>query len=325
LGGFYQKTLIFQKDKVKMLRFLSTYLNVDVPCRWLRGNHHGHSTASDGQDEPLDQVRAYEREGYHYFALSEHDRLLEANRLQPHTSMCIVPAIEVTSCFNQSLLYLGADRELPAGELTPREIMEQVHAAGGLFVFDHPNWRPRPDYATDALLDTMEGMRGMEIYTGVIEHLGGEAKATDRWDRLLSKGWRVFGHGTDDQHRSDDHFIAWNCVQWPQDEPMTSAGIVSALTEGRFYASTGVTIHRIGVDEDGGRVILESNADEIRWIVCDGAIVKKVQGGRSHLAMDEFARLPDLPEGDPMAAIYLRAECLGHGHAAAWTQPFWIG
>ena len=40
--------------------------------------------------------------------------------------------------------------------------------------------------------------------------------------------------------------------------------------------------------------------------------------------MDEFARLSDLPEGDPNAAIYLRAECLGHGHAAAWTQPFWI-
>lgn len=125
-----------------MPRFTSTYLDLDTPCRWLRGNHHGHSTVSDGRYEPLELVRAYEAEGYHYFALSEHDRLLRASELQPHTSMCIVPAIEVTSCFNQTLLYLGADREFPARQWTPREIMEQVHAAGGLFIYDHPNWRP---------------------------------------------------------------------------------------------------------------------------------------------------------------------------------------
>ena len=73
---------------------------------------------------------------------------------------------------------------------------------------------------------------GMEIYTGVIERLPGEAKATDRWDRLLSKGWRVFGHGTDDQHRPEDQFLAWNCVPWPLDTPITATGIVAALAAG---------------------------------------------------------------------------------------------
>lgn len=166
--------------------FASPYLDLDTPCGWLRGNHHGHSTVSDGQDEPLDIVRAYEAEGYQYLALSEHDRLLEASRLQPHTSMCIVQAVEVTSCYGQTLLYLGANQALPPKTLTPREIMGQVHAAGGLFVFDHPNWVPWPDYASDDVLDTLEGLRGIEVYTGVIERLPGEAKATDRWDRLLS-------------------------------------------------------------------------------------------------------------------------------------------
>lgn len=84
-----------------MSGFASTYFDPHVPCRWLRGNHHGHSTVSDGQSEPLEMVRAYEAEGYHYFALSEHDRLLETSQLQPYTSMCIVPAIEVTSRFTR--------------------------------------------------------------------------------------------------------------------------------------------------------------------------------------------------------------------------------
>ena len=307
--------------------FESTYLGLDVPHRWLRGNHHGHSTISDGEDEPLDILTAYEAEGYDYMALSEHDRLLDPGDLQPHTSMCILPAVEVTACSGQTLMYLGADRELPGRRLTPVEIMRQVRAAGGLFVWDHPNWRPWPEYTTDAMLGTMDGMRGMEIYTGVIESLPGEAKATDRWDRMLSKGWRVFGHGTDDQHGAQHHFVAWNQVQWPEGEPVTPGGIVNALAEGRFYASTGVTIRRVGITEDRRSAVVESDADEIRWIVRDGRIVSRVRGGCSRLTTEELLRLPAvaaLSGGEPQDVLYLRAECLGRGNAAAWTQPYWI-
>ena len=305
-----------------MPKFSSTYFELDVPCRWLRGNHHGHSTVSDGSAEPLAIAAAYEAEGYHYLALSEHDCLLKPEEIQPHTAMTILPAVEVTSRYDQTLVYLGADRELPARELTPREIMERVHEGGGLFVFDHPNWQPRPNYATDGLLDSMEGMRGMEIYCGVIERLPGQARATDRWDRLLSKGWRLFGHGTDDQHESGDQFVAWNCVQWPTDEVPSPGGIVEALKAGRFYASTGVTIDSVGVDEDGRSVLVEADADEIHWIIRGSVIVKKVRGGKSRLSVDDLARLSGLD--DPKEGIYLRAECLGNGNKCAWTQPFWI-
>lgn len=305
-----------------MLRFASTYLGLGSPCRWLRGNHHGHSTVSDGSDEPRAIAAAYEAEGYDYIALSEHDRLLSPDELQGHTSMCVVPAIEVTSRYGQSLMYLGAQGEMPAGELTPRQIMDRVHGAGGLFVFDHPNWRPRPDYATDELLDTMEGMRGMEIYCGVIERLPGQARATDRWERLLSKGWRVYGHGTDDQHEQRDHFVAWNCVQWPEGERPSAAGIVEALREGRFYASTGSVIHILGTGEEANSVQVASDADEIHWIGPGGVIIKKENGGTSRLTVEEFA---DLTGGEPAAeGEYVRAECLGRGNRSAWTQPFWV-
>ena len=78
------------------------------------GNHHGHSTVSDGSDDPLEIAAAYGAEGYHYLALSEDDRLLKLEEVQPHTSMTMLPAVEVTSCYDQTLMYLGADRELPA-------------------------------------------------------------------------------------------------------------------------------------------------------------------------------------------------------------------
>lgn len=307
-----------------MSRFVSPYVALQTPVRWLRGNHHGHSTVSDGQSEPNEIVQDYEAAGYAYLALSEHDRLLEVEEFQRHTSLCLIQAVEVSSRFGQSLMFLGADRALPAGELTPREIMDEVHALGGLFVFDHPNWRPFPDYASDELLDTMEGMKGMEIYCGVIERLAGEAKATNRWDRLLSKGWKIFGHGTDDQHRPEDQFVAWNYVQWPDGEPLTPAGIVAALAAGRFYASTGVAIHRVGVTDDAQQITVESDADEIHWIGREGVIVKKTKGGTDRLPMAALSGEDDAAGVGSEEAAYVRAECLGRGNAAAWTQPFWV-
>jgi hypothetical protein len=303
-----------------MPSFQSTYFADNTPCRWLRGNHHGHSTASDGQDEPAAIIASYEDAGYSYLALSEHDFLLPVDDLQPDTRMTLIPAVEVTSAQIQTLLHLNADQTLPARQLTPKQIMDQVHGRGGLFVFNHSNWKPRPDYATDAVLDTMDGMRGMEIYCGVIERLAGQALATDRWDRLLSRGWRVFGHGTDDQHQESDQFIAWNCVQWPQTTTPTPAGIVSALAAGRFYASTGVTISRVGAAAE--QALVESDADEVRWVSRDGAIVHKTAGGASQISLGQVVAGTGAQR--PQDALYVRAECLGRGNAMAWTQPFFI-
>jgi len=307
-------------------RFESPYFSPGTCCRWLRGNHHGHSTVSDGNAEPMEEVAAYETAGYDYLALSEHDTFLDPDQLQPLTALCILPAVEVTSCYGQTLMFLGADRALPRKKLQPHEIMEQVHAYGGLFVFNHSNWKPTPDYATDELLDTMAGgLKGMEIYCGVIERLPGEAKATNRWDRLLSMGCHVFGHGTDDQHVAGDRFIAWNCVQWQQGEEVTPSQIVEALASGRFYASTGVEIERVGVDAGGERAVVESDADEIHWIGPHGVILKKEPGGSGSLAAADVAAALGTPaEPEVRGTAYVRAECLGRGSAAAWTQPFWL-
>jgi hypothetical protein len=294
--------------------------------RWLRGNHHGHSNQSDGEDDPLTILRSYEAAGYDYLALSEHDCLLSPAYLQAHTSMCILPAVEVTSRFNQTLLYLGADGSLPKAEWTPKEIMDQVHRLGGLFIFDHPNWQPFPEYATDELLDSLEGLRGMEIYTGVIRRMAGSPLATDRWDRLLTKGWRVLGHATDDQHCATDQFIAWNCVQWRADVAPDAKGIIGALAEGRFYASTGVTVSEIGTSDSGQTVTVASDADEVRWITSGGSIFKTTSSGNGSCSAQECLDAAGAvsSDGPVSAGIYLRIECHRNDGTVAWSQPFWI-
>ena len=46
--------------------FDSAYFDEDVASRWLRGNHHGHSDQSDGADDPITILQAYEEAGYDY-------------------------------------------------------------------------------------------------------------------------------------------------------------------------------------------------------------------------------------------------------------------
>lgn len=306
--------------------FESPYYKEGTAARWLRGNHHGHSTQSDGVDEPVTILQSYEKAGYNYLALSEHDVLLSPSYLRAHTSMCILPAVEVTSHTWQSLHFLGADGSLPKNKLTPKEIMDRAHAAGGLFIFNHPNWLPFPDYATDELLDSLEGLRGMEIYTGVIRRLEGSPLATDRWDRLLTKGWRVSGHATDDQHCLTDQFIAWNCVQWHADSTPDAKGIIDALSQGRFYASTGVKISDISTSDGGKKVVVSSDGDEVKWITVGGRVFKTSSaGGGSCSAWEcQDAARETSNDGIRGSDVYLRIECHRKDGATAWSQPFWL-
>ena len=310
--------------------FRSPYLPLDVPTRWLKGNHHGHSTLSDGVESPEANIDAYDAAGYDYFALSEHDRFCDPAAYRARTGMVLLPAVEVTSDLDQTLMYLGAAADLPGkGALSLSGVLAFVQARGGLFICDHPNWLYRPDrlHAPAEELLATESLPAIEIYTGVIERLRGNPYSLDVWDRLLTAGRRVFGHATDDQHASIDRFLGWNSVQWPIDREPTPEGIIATLAAGRFVASTGVAIASIGVAGDGTVISVESDARLIRWIVSGGVLAEVTQGGVGTL------RLTDIPSLDRVAwsrfstpgdARYVRVECVGDRGTMAWSQPFFI-
>jgi len=309
--------------------FVSPYLPIEQPTRWLRGNHHGHTVLSDGIDTPEAAISAYEAARYDYLALSEHDRFCDPDLYQHLTGMTLLPAVEVTSDKQQTLMYLGATGEFPEkGTMSLQGVLDFVRKRGGLFICDHPNWINLPGQLhapVDSLL-AIDGLTAIEIYTGVVERMLGNAYSLDVWDRLLSAGKPVFGHATDDQHAPIDHFLGWNSVQWPKGIAPTAAGIIAALAAGRFVASTGVTVESIGVSEDAKTISIASNADHLRWILSGGVVAEVTSGGAGTLNIDELPRLKRRAFyhfGAP-SAEYVRIECLGRRDARAWTQPFLI-
>ena|GEM_PF-5059034 len=94
---------------------------------------------------------------------------------------------------------------------------------------------------------------------------------------------------------------------------------MEALADGCFTASTGVRIDTAGVSNEA---CVTSNADQVRWIVQGGVILKKDSGGDSTLSVTEIL---DAPLGDvDSGEIYAAPSVYGAGAAMGWTQPFWL-
>ncbi|MBI3830292.1 MAG: CehA/McbA family metallohydrolase [Planctomycetes bacterium] len=273
---------------------------------WLKGNLHTHTTNSDGSRPPQEVIDDYAARGYDFLMISDHDKLIDPAPFKSH-GMAMIPGNEI-SAKGPHLLHIDASTFIPPDE-DRQKILAQIAKDKAFAVINHPNWQEHFNHCPQEKLDAWEGYSGIEIYNGVIRRLMGTPLATDRWDRLLAKGRKVWGFANDDSHRPEDVELAWNVVQ---SKKKTPKAIVEALAAGRFYGSTGVEIRTIAVC--GRTIHVEtSNAQRI--------VVHSTSGKReTHVDAKEITF--HVPEEAKYS--YVRVECWGPGEAMAWTQPFFL-
>ena len=276
--------------------------------RWLMGNLHTHTIASDGRREHQAVIDDYAGRGYGFLMISDHDILTNDDtysKLESH-GMVLISGNEITA-HGPHMLHVGAEN-LVEPESDRQKVVDAVEKSGGFVIFNHPNWVNNFSHCPQELLINSSGYIGLEIYNGVISRLDGSPYATNRWDMLLSQGRKLWGFANDDSHEAEgDVGLGWNMV-YAHDE--TPEGITNALRQGRFYASSGVEISDIVVVNN--RISLQTeNASRI---------VAIRDTGRRIAATDTHYIEIDVPSG----ARYVRFECWGAGEAFAWTQPFYI-
>ena len=276
--------------------------------KWVKGNFHTHTTASDGERPHQEVIDDYAGRDYGFLMISDHDIFTSAEDYARFDSrgLILIPGNEI-SARGPDLLHVGA-KALTPPHADRQRVIDATAEDGGFIIVNHPNWGRDFNHCPQEMLENWQGYIGLEIYNGVISRLFGSPYATNRWDMLLSKGRRLWGFANDDSHKSQgDVGLGWNCVYT---KDATTEGVLEALAGGRFYTSTGVEILSIRVE--GYRIDIQTK-NAVRIVAL-----------HDHGQRFDWIEANSISTEAPREATYVRFECWGKGEAFAWTQPFFV-
>jgi len=302
-----------------------------------RGNIHTHSSWSDGDRPPKSVYAWYRRRGYAFVAITDHE-----NRISPKTfrelerkDFVIIAGEEVTMTVKGKPVHVNGlctKKTIGGSKFRTNQAallhgIDEVHAQGGVALVNHPN------FEWTLSLDDIRVARGaelIEIWSGHPDvHNEGDAERPSHetiWDTLLDEGFSIAGVAVDDAHtfgvypftaaRKKKGLASRPGKGWVQvfAEKPERAAICDALTKGRLYASSGVTLDRIRVADDKLAV----------WPREEGALVEFVGTGGKILAKTERG-----PEGDASYTVrgderWVRARITTPDGKMAWTQAYRI-
>ncbi len=232
---------------------------------WYKGNTHCHTDRVDGDASPEEVVRWYKEHGYNFLVLSDHDRLTDPSTLSSFvdSNFILIPGEEITSTFEHKGLHVNGinirskierSRGNSAVEILQKSI-DAVRAAGGVPQLNHPI---RGHAFTDVEIAALKGVNLVEIYNMNKDSNnfgGGGVPSTEQiWDRLLTRGLVFYGIGSDDSHFFKKEFDsnrahpgkAWIFVRAAH---LTPDEIVKAMGKGDFYASDGVILEDVAIND----------------------------------------------------------------------------
>ncbi|WP_129778002.1 CehA/McbA family metallohydrolase [Peristeroidobacter soli] len=326
---------------------------------WYRCNTHTHTSAppkSDANASPEFVVEWYKAHGYQCLVITDHEFLTDVTSLNRkyagRSDFLVIQGQEITQALIDEsrptgkrhfhINGIGIGRAImpvgyPAGArgIAPVDMyarnIAQIQAAGGIPQINHPNlqWSVQ---LNDLL--ALESPFLMEVWNafptsnnlGGIDDTGDVAASTEAlWDSLLSAGkvvWAVASDDTHEYYRFDDRLSptpgqAWVVLQAAQ---LTQTAVMTALRQGRFYASTGVTLQSYEADEHGISMRLVQTPE---WSPATSKpntrVVTRFIGGGGRLLAEVTGLNPAYRfKGDER---YVRAQIIDSNGRRAWTQP----
>ena len=302
------------------------------PLKWFKGNTHTHSLNSDGDSTPDDVVRWYREQRYHFLFFTDHNVVTPVEGLNAVFGMpdrfLVIRGEEVTDQAAGKPVHLnmlgGEGVVPPQGGQTVAEALQRnvaaITAAWGVISINHPNF----GWAMSAA--DLTGGRGahlIEIYNGhfMVNNAGGGGQPGTEalWDSMLSAGIRIFGVASDDLHQLKQPWAkasarpgqGWVVVRAAS---LTAESILSALSAGDFYASTGVELTDVQATAQRLTVTIKEQSFAKYTIQFIG------QGGRTLKEAVSSPAYYDITGSEG----YVRARILDSNGQTAWTQPVFV-
>jgi hypothetical protein len=186
---------------------------------WFKGNTHCHTTNSDGDETPENVVKWYRDHGYHFLVITDHDVLTDIEPLDADKTddFLLISGEEISGGFKGIPIHLNAlnitEQIEPQHGSSKVEVLQKnidaIIQDGGVATLNHPNWR----WAfTDAEMLQLKNVRLFELYNLSYNcnnfGAGGQPGMEEVWDRMLSRGFLMYGLATDDAHDYTGEFSA---------------------------------------------------------------------------------------------------------------------
>lgn len=293
---------------------------------WYKENLHCHTTNSDGKLTPEETVAQYKSKGWSFLALTDHQYYSHLAQLGSDDFL-ILPGVELSTIKPDPVrIYhiLGIGKEpcgenngFINGEIIPTPDWEDICTAQGyidkilksnnLAVFCHPNWSR---LELSDFID-LTGYFALEIFNygcAIESHTG---LSIDYWDSLLRRGHRIWGVATDDAHHLlEDRCGGWISINSPS---LSQRDVITSITEGNFYASSGPEIFEFYVS--GNKVHVScSPVSAIHFVTYEYMGYSKIS---NNLITEAEHKLLGTEK-------YVRVECVDvHGNTA-WSNPIFL-
>ena len=203
-------------------------------------NLHMHTTRSDGAHSPTTALRIYRNEGYDAVALTDHWRFGEGGIDE---GMTVLSGAEYNLAGDTGkggvfhILSIGAEREpeIVGDDDTadPQQVIDAIHAAGGLAILAHPAW----SLNTPEQILRLHGFDATEIYNSVSGvHESRRPDSSIIVDQLGARGLFLPLVADDDTHCC----FAWIMVKA---DDASRESLLPAIRRGDFYATEGPEVH----------------------------------------------------------------------------------
>ena len=305
--------------------------------KWYKGNIHTHTNESDGDSDPKTVVNFFVEANYDFLVLSDHNHVTVLDYGNNHPDILMIPGEEVTvrEPFNIHMGAIGINSYVEPvygndSVDTIKANTNAIHAAGGIAVLNHPNYRWAVNHE---MINKVKELKFFEVFNGdkATNNLGGEdvKSMEEMWDFLLSNGKLIYGVATDDSHHYKNFSSllsnpgrGWIMVK---SETRNQDDILDNFAKGNFYSSTGVFISDILINKKEISLDIDTNPIQISSVPILFADYKfKTQFiGQYGIVLDETWDL------NPKYKIkgqekYIRAVTTNSTGHKAWTQPIFI-
>lgn len=291
------------------------------PGRFLRGNIHTHSTASDARLDPAEVCSVYRDAGYDFLAVTDHflakfsfpivdTRPFRANGFTTLLGAEVhAPATSLGETWHILAVGLPLDFASTPPDETGAALASRCIDAGAFVAIAHPAW-----YALsleDAL--TLEGAHAVEIYNHTTHLRTDRGDGSHLADQMLAAGRRISLIAVDDAHfQCPDWFGGWLMVKATANEPDM---LLAALKAGDFYSTQGPRIEGIQWGEDS----VEVHCSPASSVMVLGA------GSRAAQSVAPLQTRVTLPLARLKGSRFARIVVADAEGRRAWSNPHFFG